>query len=186
MTEGAEPSIEVALAAAVDSKANGKGDTGVITLSTGVKLKIVPLPPLTMMESLTIVKRPTAPSYWDERLKKAIENPDHPDYKEQLARFQVNYALGVMNAMILFGVEVVSIPKALPKPEDTDWVEKLELSHMDTLPTSKNWRKLAWIKTVAVANSADSDMLMESVGQASGVREADVDAAALAFRGEKE
>lgn len=184
--QGAEKSVTTLVAEAADKKLNGKGDSGEVVLSTGVKLKILKLPPLTMMESLTIVRRPSAPMYYDERLKRHIENPDHPDYKDQLSKYQLDYALGVMNAMILFGVEIVSIPKGLPKPEDDDWVEKMQLSHMDTMPKSKNWRKLAWIKAVAVADENDSNLLMEAVGQASGVREADVDAAALAFRSQKE
>lgn len=182
----APETVETKIATAADGKLNGKGDDGVVTLSTGIKLKVTPLPPLTMMEALTIIPRPKPPVYYDERTKRNIENPDHPDYKDQVAKYEMDYAMGVMNAMILFGVEVLSAPKGTPAVDSNDWVEKLELSGLPTLPKSANWRKLAWIKTVAVANGKDSDLIMESVGRASGVREADVDVAAQAFRSQKE
>lgn len=187
MAKGAvkETTVAVQVAKAADSL-NGKGeDDHSLTLSTGVKLKVNSIPPLTMVEALTIFPRPEVPIYFDERLGREVENPDHPDYKERLQKYQLNYALGVMNAMILFGVEVVYVPKGFPKPEDDDWVEKISLVGLDTLPSSKNWRKLAWIKSVACAVAEDSNLLMERVGSASGVSEKDVAAASQAFRSKK-
>lgn len=182
--QGADSAVAVKVAAAVD-KLEEKGDEGVITLSTGVKLEVKSIPPMLMMEALTIIPRPDVPTFFDARLNREIENPDHPDYQERLKKYQMDYALSVMNTMVIFGTGIKSVPKGVPVMESDDWVENMQLAGFDTLPSSKNWRKLAWIKTVAVANADDSNLLMERVGGASGVKETDVDAAAQTFRSEK-
>lgn len=182
--QGASVAVQVAQAA--DKLEEKKGDEGVVTLSNGVKLKVIGLKPLTMVEVLTMVKPPKVPVYFDERLRREVENPDDPDYKEAKVRHQMDYAAGLMNSMILFGTEIVFVPKGMQKPEDDAWIEDLELVGIQTLRESPRWRKLAWIKSVAIATGEDSNLVMEKVGGASGVREADVNVAAQAFRSQKE
>lgn len=172
--------IEVALKADEMNTKPAEGEN--IVLSSGVVLKPVTLPPLVLMEAMTAVPAPKPPVYHDKRLGREIENPDDPDYKEALGFHRLRYATGMMNSMLIFGVEIVSIPEGLASIDSDEWVEKLSLAGIQVMPKSKSWRKLAWLKSVAVKSAEDNSLVMEKVGSKSGVAEADVDLAAKSFR----
>lgn len=151
--------------------AEDKKESDEITMSTGVILKVKRVPLGVIMRVSGRFTRPKPPTYYNEVTKQEIENPDHPDYKAALGEYNVQSANAVQSALVLFGIEVVHVPKGIPKVKDNEWVSMLELTDLTVLPDDKHWRKLNWVLSVAAVTDKDYLLIQEEVGSRSGVSE---------------
>lgn len=153
-----------------------------IKLSTGVVLQGKQAPPLTLVKVLAAFPRPKPPIWKDPKMGREMENPDDPDYIEQVKNWKIESSNATLNALILLGTELVSKPKKMPGPDSDEWLEEYGLLGMPIHPTNKTWRYLAWITFKAALTREDLDLIKEVVGRLSGVPEKAV-AAAVTFPG---
>jgi hypothetical protein len=148
-----------------------------ITLSSGVVLKIKQAPPLTLIKVMAAFPRPKPPVYFNKTMGREIENPDDPDYLERLQAHKTESSSALLNALILLGTELVSVPPKFPKPESEQWIEEYRELGIQPKPENKSWRYLNWVTFKAVLNEKDLDLIQKAVGRRSGVPESAVKSA---------
>lgn len=161
-----------AVAKAIDG--NGKGDDSLITLSTGVVLRARMANPNILIRVMTANPRPRPPVYFNTTMGREMENPDHPDYIEQVKAWEMAYNNGMLNALIGLGTEFVSAPRKFPKQEDSSWLEDYRALGLPVHPESLSWRYITWVLFKAAPLDTDTKLIGDKVRTLSGVKEADV------------
>jgi len=150
----------------------------VITLSSGVVLRGRQVPPLTLIKIMAKFQRPDPPIYHSEIMGRDVENPDDPDYIARVQAYQTQSSNAMLNALIILGTELVSVPKKFPKPDDDEWLEQYnELGLGDAKPKNESWRYLTWMTFKAVLDEKDLELIRDAVGRLSGVPESTVKSA---------
>jgi len=157
-------------------KSHISGDN-TFTLSTGVVLRGKQVPPLILVKIMASFPRPKVPTYMSPTMGREMENPDNPDYIDRVRSWKIDSSNVILNAMILLGTELVSIPKNFPGPENKSWMDEYQLLGTQLSPENKSWRYLTWITFKAATSLKDLDIIKEVVGRLSGIPETRVEAA---------
>lgn len=152
-------------------------DPRVIELSTGVRLRAMPMPPVAFIQLQTKNPPPDIPTIKDSKGTLYV-NPDDPDYIEKKKFWETTNSKDMLNGMIVLGTELVDVPKGFTKIDSDAWLEKLEVMGIETKPDNPSWRYLWWVITVAAPESDDWTKITKAVGRLSGVPEDDVQDAA--------
>ena len=99
-------------------KASNKNpnDENLIRLSSGVVLRGKRASSTLLIEVLTSSRRPKPPTYKNEKMGRLMENPDDPDYIEQVQAYKYEQAGTLVTAMIMMGTEILSIPDGMEGP----------------------------------------------------------------------
>lgn len=98
------------------------GFSEVVTLSTGVRVRLQPVSSILIEECRASIEPPEPPTIWIEEKQRFEENPNDPVYLAALRRHEVDVARATIDALILFGVELVD-----PLPDMTEIIKKLRL-----------------------------------------------------------
>jgi hypothetical protein len=106
-----------------------------------------------------------------------MENPDAPDYIERIRAWQTEYSDATLNVMIVYGTEIVSVPKGFQQPKDKKWLERYKTTGLPAIEDNDDWRYLTWMKFAAALTVEDLNLIKEVVGKLSGIPDADVQAA---------
>lgn len=149
-----------------------------VTLSTGVVLKCKSAPPAALLSVMTRFPRPEPPEYYVETLKRAIPNPDDPDYIERVSAWKTKYSEALSNALILLGTEPKELPKGFPKHDSKEFINILRTLGEEVQEDNNDWLYLKWVVYKAAATAEDYLNIQTEVGRLSGVAETDVEAAA--------
>jgi len=160
--------------AIADTKKDSQNE---ITLSSGVVLRATKANPMTLITVMSRYPRPKPPMVYIEVMGREMENPDNPDYIERVKNWQIESNTQVLNALIILGTELVSVPKGVQKPSDEKWLKKYQVLEMPIHPDNEDWRYLTWVKFVAAPEESDLEIIMEAVGKLSGIQEEDVKSA---------
>jgi len=157
-----------------------------IELSTGVILKGQKANPLIMIRVMSAHPRPKPPTWKDPKMGREMENYDDPDYQDRLKAHEMEQSNAILNAFILLGTSLESLPKKFDGPHPVkkkgelvwpDWIEEYELLNVPMHTESKSWRYLTWVMFRAVADEKDLERIQEVVGRLSGMSEKSVQAA---------
>lgn len=141
------------------------------TSSTGVVLRLNKIPRLLIGE-LAKVPRPKPPIVFMEDLGRSEENPNDPVYLDKVREWEIAISIKMVDAFILFGTEVVSVPSMIKKHDDPSVARKLSAIGIEI--TDEEQLLLAWIKYIACPSDEDITAITDGVGRLSGVSEADV------------
>ena len=102
--------------------ASGQGDTEIVTLSTGVVVRLKPVSSSLVEEMKAAIPMPDVPVVWIEAKEREEENPNDPRYIEAVEEVNRKRADAIFDALCTFGVELVD-----GLPEDDLWLKKLKL-----------------------------------------------------------
>jgi hypothetical protein len=174
-----------------------------ITLSSGVVLRGKQANPLVLIDVMAAYPRPKPPTYKSPTMGREMENPDDPDYRGRIKSWEAESSSATLNAMILLGTELVSVPNGFPGPhptvrkkkvqeKDADgktktvtvdeeippvWLDEYELLGLPMRPQNQSWRYLKWVLFKAVKDEKDLMKIRDVVGRLSGVSERSVESA---------
>lgn len=148
-----------------------------VTLSTGVMLRIKQAPPLILIKVMAHFQRPKPPVFFNKLMGREMENPDDPEYLERVQAHKTESSNAMLDALILLGTELVSVPKGFSKPDKDDWLEEYRLLGLPILSENKSWRYLTWLTFKAISNETDLELIQKAVGRKSGVPESAVKSA---------
>lgn len=150
------------------------------TLSTGVRVRINPVSARLLTESMARVPKPKVPVYFDEDRQREFTNPSDPVYLDELAERDSQQTNVAMDALIMFGIELVD---GIP---DDGWDKKLKLLEKLNQLDLEGYdldneleREFVYKKFVAVS-AGDMDLLQQASGV---VTEEDLDQAEESFPG---
>lgn len=99
-----------------------QGDSEIVTLSTGVSVRLRPVSSSLVEEMKGVIKMPPVPVVWIEAKEREEENPNDPRYIEAVQDVEMRRADAIFDALSTFGVELID---GLPK--DDTWLKKLKL-----------------------------------------------------------
>lgn len=155
-----------------------------VRLSSGIVLKVKPVPPYLVRQAAKNVVRPQPPKIKlreDRDIEE--ENPDDPEYQEALGRHVVQAAEAASDLMLMAGTELVSLSDGQVPPESDEWLELVQFVGVEVDWDSKFARYLAWVKFYAIMRESDLALLLAAVGRGIGLSEKEVDQAVDSFRG---
>src|SRR3990167_5751119 len=172
-----ETTVAESVASALHSD-NGNSETGVVLLSTGVKLRLKRFPKMVIPDVLKAVDddpagRPKAPAVFISDKGRTEENPDDPDYQAALQAYQMRQASVINDALIMRGTELLSCPKSIKSMDDPEWLESERALGLKGLE-NKFVRYLMWVKHVAALDDSDVKKIIQEVGSLIGISESDV------------
>lgn len=154
------------------------------TLSSGVVVRIKPVPPLAMREAAIQTQPPRPPMVHIEDRDQEIENPSDPDYLKALEEHQMKQLYLVSDVMMMLGVDIIHVPDDVFPVESEEWSEMLTAVGIpipEQSVTNKYARRLTWMRLYAARSESDIAAILTRVIALSGVTELEVQRAAAAF-----
>jgi hypothetical protein len=102
----------------------------IVTLSSGVRVKLLPVNPATIAGVIARIEDPKVPMWHNPQKGRDEPNPLDPSYERALVLADQQRGVATMDALALIGVELVD-----GLPEDDAWLKKLKLldkvGHLD-------------------------------------------------------
>ena len=138
---------------------NGVGPDGIMILSTGVKAKLVPVAASLIQTVQNKIKTPPVPMWRNEDKGRDEPNPNDPAYLQAKEEAQEARGVAVIDALIMFGVELVD-----GLPDNKMWIRKLKAIGIEVDEADEFDVEFAYKKYICVS----SDDLMK-ITQMAGV-----------------
>jgi|TARA_Y100000310_G_scaffold15622_1_gene15678 hypothetical protein len=162
---------------------------GKITLSTGVvfKIKDVPVMVLGAIKSRMAASRPKVPVIFIEDKDREEPNPNDPDYIAAVEDWEAELTEEIIDAIIVLGVGLDSVPEGMDKPDGDIWAGQLAKVRVEVSGSKgSDERLLSWIKLYAASSEEDINSLIMACSKGAGVSEEDVAESATMFRNRAE
>jgi len=106
---------------AVDIAKRRQDTDGVVTLSTGVRVRLRPIPPGTMQEARASVPLPKVPVWINPDKDREEPNPNDPEYLDALTECNRQRIQAIEEVALMFGLELID-----GVPDDGDWERNLQ------------------------------------------------------------
>ena len=165
---------------AADVAAEQTNEDGIVTLSTGVRARIIPVASPLIDEINSRIPDPPVPVQVIDGQEHA--NPLHPEYQRGMRDASNKRTSAVQDAFVMFGVELVD-----GVPEDDEWIKKIKfMERRGALDLSCYKledpidREFVYKRFIAVS-SKDT----RKIGVASGVLSEDIDRAMDSFQSDE-
>ena len=152
--------------------AQGKERSTKYTTSTGVMVILKPISPSLVTEAQARIKDPLPPVVYIKDIDREEPNENDPAYLATLQENNIKRGQVAMDAMIMFGVELVD-----EIPND-NWEQKLKFMGFEFNETDKFEREFYYKKYIAISTKE-----IIKIGQLTGVTEEAVNEAAGSFPG---
>lgn len=167
----------------VDRESKSKdADPDIVTLSTGIKLRLRPYGRLPIADMYKRFPAPEPPRITDEERGIVEENRQDPDWLEAMQVWMVERWGAVRDYMLMVGTAVEYLPDGVYGPDDDDWLIIAETIQYP-VDLRKPTRYLAWLKVIAIPTDEDMLTVVTQLQGLGGVTEEHVAAAAALFRG---
>lgn len=153
----------------------------------GVKVQLKKVSPFISMEIAKQIPDPPVPVYYDKESERERENPLDPNYNQNLQTTRMRRGMVAMDANLALGTKLISWPKDMSGPDDTDWVDLITVASegLIEIPDKGIGRYLAWLRYWSLGEELSD--LSEAVLRYSGVvMEADVALASETFQDNEE
>ena len=156
------------------------GDNNLYELPGGVKIRVVPVSAALIDEVSSRIKDPAIPTFFNDEKGRDEPNPADPKYLEELRDASRRRGSAAMDAMVLFGIELVD-----GLPSDNKWLERLAwLQKRDVIDLSQYdlddpvEREFVYKRFIA-----SNGEILESITRSSGISGEDIVQAEASFRG---
>lgn len=164
---------------------NRANDKGITQLSTGYYARIVSVSASLIEESQASVPYPEVPTWYNEDAQREEENPNHPDYLKAIEEVERRKTMMAIDAMILFGVDIVDEDgNDYEISTDAKWFKRILLMdrrgyiNLDEFDL-EDPLDIEWLFKKYVAIGAPD---LEKIARASNLSEADVQEASATFQ----
>lgn len=158
-----------------------------IIVSTGVVLRIKKAPSLAFQTIVSNLKQeePKVPVLDNPNKGRKEENPNDPNYLEEVKQYNSKTNLALLDAAIVLCTEIKSIPEGFEKPDGVNWFEDLSIIGITVEQLGikhKKKRYLAWVKYHAAPMDEDIVLINKEIARLNGVSEGDVTAVMAAYK----
>jgi hypothetical protein len=148
--------------------------TGIVTMSSGVRVRLHPVSSALVTKVMMEIKEPVVPNWWNAEKERDEPNPSDPAYLRAVQAAENERGINALDAMLLFGVELVDL-----MPEDTTWLKRLAVIKINVDQEDPIAMELAYKRYVVVLTQKDIRLVTE----AAGISEESVAKAEAAFPG---
>jgi hypothetical protein len=101
--------------------ARGQGESEIITLSTGVVVRLKPVSSSLVEQVRSAIPMPEVPVVFIKEKEREEENPNDPHYINEVEEVNRKRSEAILDALCIFGIELVD-----GLPEDDAWLKKLQ------------------------------------------------------------
>lgn len=149
---------EIAAPAAAEA---AETEIATVTLSTGIELRLRPVPPRILRDAQTRVPKPQVPIVHIVDRGRDEPNPDDPQYQSDLDKWVTDTSDAAFKVGLILGTVVERVPEGYYRPEDDQWIDLIEGAYeVDGLPspvrrTPEKARYLDWLLYYALGNRED-------------------------------
>lgn len=143
-----------------------------VTLLTGAKATLHSVSPVLIQDVQMAIENPTVPTHWNEVKERDEENPNDPSYLAALEQAEAQRTQAVMDAQVMFGVELKGGFEVPPK-----WIKRLKRLGLEFDEDDPDEVEFAY-KKYGVSNT-----IMVLLARLSGISEEDVERFRDLFRG---
>jgi len=162
--------------------AKGKKTEHVVTLSTGIQAILRPVSASLLQDVMSRIVDPAEPWVMNEEKGRKEIDPYDTEYLAKLASNNIERARASMDAMAMFGIELVD-----GLPEDASWLKRLrqfeKLGYLDLKQFDMEDeidQEFLYKRYIALGNQ---DLM--AIGKMSGIRQEDIEEAETSFRSPK-
>lgn len=148
------PVVEVAK----EQRQKGEGGDDILTLSTGVRVRVVPVSPSLIADAQNRIPYPEPPMFYVEAKGRDEPNYNDPHYKRQLEAVDERRGMAALDAYCMFAIELVD-----GLPDDDAWIRRLKLLGHDFDETDDVTCEFYYKKYVAVTTSDFEEIQLRSV-----------------------
>lgn len=153
-----------------------------VELSTGVVLRVRPVPPYLVRRRTATLPRPAPPKIFLEDKGIEEENPDHPQYRRDLEDWEDRTRELGQEVLFVAGTEVEFVPEGLFRPEEDGWLELLQHFDIEVNLATPRDRYYSWLQSHAIGSAWDITKLYLALRKVSGISEEEVQEAISGFR----
>lgn len=162
--------------AVIVAKEGDESEEKIITLRSGVRVRLKPVPDMVVQRAMAKINKPKVPMWFNPDKEREEPNPNDPDYLEAVRRAEEERGMVAMDVSIMFGCELID-----PIPDDRKWVQRLrKVAGIEVDDSDEFELEFAYLKYVAFANSADMNYVTGL-----DMTEADVENAGATFRSDE-
>ena len=135
--------------------------TDLKTLSTGVVVKVTPVPDFLMQQAGANLTAPEVPYVLDDRYEdgRKIFNKEDPQYEKAVGKFNLALGMARIDIKLLWGCEVVE-----GYPENDEWLRKLKFQESLGAGDLSAYNldepfvcRFVFLKLIAIGNEVDED-----------------------------
>lgn len=137
------------------------------TTSNGIKFSLRKVSPFIIQQINLDMVAPKPPSVYNADKERDEENPDDPDYADQLQRFNIEKSMVAIDTYFAFGTKVIELPDDLEPANSEDWSEFLIDRGFNISPKGSS-RYVAWLRYYALVDTDDLNGLFEACIRMSG------------------
>lgn len=163
MTETIDRAEAEKLALEVEEEVTKKAQDDIVTLASGYRVRFVPVPHNTLREVQAKIVDPPVPMIpHPNDPSRQIENPMSITYRETLERNKEERLKVVLNALFLFGLELLD-----PLPTDETWLDKLillGLINAEEIESASTLQRELWYKKWVIADGTVFERLYGTLG----------------------
>lgn len=179
----AKKTVEMrALEAAAQARRDGQQMPETVELSNGIVFRVKPVPPLAIRQATMRVAKPQVPKVLIKEKDREEENPSDPTYLEEMEAYEEATSLAALDAVLLLGTKVESLPEGIFPDKEDEWVEDLRFLGIEFDTENPRARYLAWLRFYAIGSDEDLVRLLAGPMAMAGVKEGDVAEAVASFR----
>lgn len=95
-----------------------------VTLKSGVLVKLTPVSMSIITEAQVLIEDPAPPVWYNESKNREEVNPNDPEYLKALRKADEDRNLAAMDAIVMFGVELVN---GVPDISEDPWLDMLKM-----------------------------------------------------------
>lgn len=126
-----------------------------VTLSSGIVLKVKPMPPLLLNAVANSMPEPEVPLVHIADDDRWEENKNDPGYVKALAEMTAKRELATINLILAVCTEVGSLPHDRVGPESDDWLFIPEMAGIEVDASNARARYIAWLRFYALETQQD-------------------------------
>lgn len=154
---------------------------GVTTLSTGVRVRLRPIPPGTMQEARASIAPPRVPKWVNPDKDREEDNPNDPEYLAALAECNRQRIQVIQEVALMFGLELVDgVPEGDAWTRNLEWLGRKGRIDLRGYDLSDPLDREFLYKKHCALGDQDWQIVIRQMG----VTSAEVDEAADNFRGD--
>lgn len=149
--------------------------SGVVLKTRKVKLSII-------RDAWKQLHRPQVPTTFIEELGRWEENPNDPNFLEELQEYNITKSNITINVLLMMGTQPHFIPDGVPAV-DSDWTAEFAEAGLN-IPETPKAKYVAWLRYIVLEDHEEENELQQNVMRMSGiVQEKDAQEAESSFPG---
>lgn len=157
-------------------------DAETVTLRSGLRLRLKPVPAWLVQKAATSIPKPSVPRVHIEDQDRWEDNPADPGYATDLAMWEAKTIEAGINVLLSMGTEIDALPDGMEPPDSDGWLDVVRYLGVELDSDLPIARYLTWLLCYALAEVEDFQQVVVAAQRRAGLAEEDAAQALASFR----